>query len=374
MIRPTPSARPSFRVADVPAYVRPASGFKVDLKLDSNECPTAATLMADLLNISPASVTNYPSTRSLEVVLAERSGADSERVILTAGADDALNRIILALVQSGRNIVTTTPTFEMIGVYARQAGGGVQAVPWMSGPMPVDELSAMVNEQTAAVFVVSPNNPTGAVASSHELARLRDHLPASCVLVLDAAYDEFADEPLAACAQQLHATFITRTFSKAYGLAGLRLGYAIASTPEMARWLRNVGQPYSVSAVSIELLARWLPKLDQLVPAIVSRVRIERGEIGNLLRSHGAEVMPTQANFVLAKVDDARMLTSALAARGIAVRSFPGRQELADYVRITCPADDYGCNRLLLALRESLSTIASRTKVECKAAISGISP
>jgi histidinol-phosphate aminotransferase len=349
---------PTARTLATPAYSVPAGQPSAGpmLRLNANECPTFTPTIAAESPLSLDAIARYPDTTPLQRTLATRLDVPESHLIITAGADDALARICTALVEPGRNIVITSPTFEMIPIYAQLAGGDVREIPWMDGAFPTEAVIAAADSNTAAVFVVSPNNPTGLAASACDLRRLRDSLPHPA-LILDAAYEEFADEPLTPTALTLPNTVVTRTFSKAFGLAGLRVGYAVGD-PDLVALLRRVGQPYAVSGLSLDLVARWLEPLSRRAEETVRRVRIERSVLREDLRRLDLDVLPSQGNFVLARFATAARasaVAASLAARGTLVRSFQNRPELSDHLRITCPADETAFETLRVALRAALT-------------------
>jgi histidinol-phosphate aminotransferase len=259
---------------------------------------------------------------------------DPRRVLVTAGGDEAIDRICRAYLTSGSELIQPTPTFEMIARYAGLAGANVVSVPWPQGAYPTDEVIARINSATRVVCVVSPNNPTGASASAEDLQRLSEAAPQALLLV-DLAYTEFADCDLTKIALSLPNAVVVRSFSKAWGMAGLRVGYA-AGPEKIIDCLRAAGGPYTVSRPSLALVAERLP---DGVARFVDTVRKEREDLFNLLRDLGAEPLPSQANFVLCRFKDAAWVYAALAALGILVRIFPGRRELAGCLRITCPGE-----------------------------------
>jgi histidinol-phosphate aminotransferase len=219
--------------------------------------------------------------------------------------------------------------------------------------MPADSIVAAATSATAAVFFVSPNNPTGAAATPDDLRQIRAGVP-HAVLAADLAYAEFADIDLTPVALRLPDTVVFRTFSKAIGLAGLRVGYAIG--PEwLIDALRAVGQPFAVSSVALAVAAAVFCDGDEQVARTVREVRTERAELVTRLRSLGAEPFDSQANFVLCRFADAPRIANSLAISGIAVRQFPGRENLRNCIRITCPGDPASFERLSAALERALA-------------------
>jgi histidinol-phosphate aminotransferase len=325
------------------------------LKIDANEgrLPDEA-LLERLRTIEPEMLRRYPTTQALEARLASRFALDASQVIVTAGADDALDRICRATLEPGRQAVVTDPTFVMIPRYVRLAGAELVSVGWLDRPFPIAELVEAVHPSVGAAFVASPNNPTGLVARSRDLTRLAETAP-TMLLAVDLAYVEFADENPMRELLELPNVVITRTFSKAWGLAGLRIGYALGA-PAVITWLRAVGHPYPTSAVSLALAGAALDAHSAITDAYIERVRRERSELFDLFRELGIEAGASQGNFVLARFSDAWAMADALLSKGIAVRRFERPGGLADRLRITCPGNDDDFQRL----RETLVGIAAR--------------
>lgn len=353
MLRVRSELIPTGRMRGARAYAVPreAAAPPIDLWLDANE---GAPPPADLLRVVAKSgidlMRRYPNARAFEKELAEHYGVTPDQVIVTAGIDDALYRSCVAMLEPGRNIVLTTPTFEMIARYARLAGGEVRETPWWNGAFPTNALIQRVNDSTRLVAFVSPNNPTGGAGTLGDLQHLSNACPQALVLA-DFAYAEFADEDLTAPALRLPNVLVLRTFSKAWGLAGLRVGYAIGPAPVVA-WLRAAGNPYAAAAPSLALAAGAFSSSAPYVCQSVARVKQERANLFTQLARIGAQPLASQANFVTARFANALAVWRALAQRGIAVRAFPGRGELEHYVRITCPAAEGAFGRLSNALAE----------------------
>ncbi len=353
--------RPRAAMARVRGYEPGHTDERIDLKLDANEGPAAPgevgaaarAVQAEVIRRYPAGAPGADKAE-LERLLAERLGIEPARALVTAGGDEALDRVCRAYLEVGREIVLPVPTFEMLRHYAVLSGAEVVEVAWWEGEFPVGAVLERASAKTAVIAVVSPNNPTGAAARVRDLERLAAGAPGALLLV-DLAYTEFADEDLTAAALALPNAVVVRTLSKAWGMAGLRVGYAAAGGrggAEIIGVLRKAGGPYSVAGPSIAAAREILRGLGSAVSAaVVARVRCERTELARVLRELGARPLESQANFVLARFDDATGVHARLAAQGIAVRRFGKGTGLETFLRITCPCDDTLFERLCGALR-----------------------
>lgn len=329
-------------------YQVPRAAAPCDLFLDGNEGRTPVSLdlrSAALQGLSTLS--RYPNDTELREILACQWQLDVACVMVTAGADDALDRICRTMFRQGGELLFPTPGFGMVPRYAQMSGGHVVAVPWTTS-FPCAALMGACTERTRVIVVTSPNNPTGAVCSAEQLRQLRRGT-GDALLVVDLAYAEFADEDLTEAALQLPNTLVLRTVSKAWGLAGLRVGYAMGS-PSWIRRLRGVGAPYAVSSLSLSLAQVALNTGRTSMDDFVSRIRIERSELVDHLNELGLAARPSQGNFVYAETDNPIWIRDALAGLGIAIRAFPEREGLAHAIRITCPGDTASFQRLRRAL------------------------
>lgn len=339
---------PSVAIAETTSYAVPRHPAAVDMRLDGNEgpCPPAELLST----ISDAELLRrYPDARQLEQRISDRLGVDASQVLVTAGADDALDRACRALLCRGRELVLPVPTFEMLPRYARWTGASVRCVPANGEGYPRADVLAAVSPRTAAIAVVSPNNPTGSVATLADLEALSEAAPNAALLV-DGAYAEFADDDLTDAALALPNALVFRTFSKAWGLAGLRVGYVVGPA-WLIDWLRSAGHPYAVASPSLAIASAQLERgPDQ---RYIDSVRRERALLRDDLRAMSFETQSSQANFVLARSPRAGWLRDGLAGLGIAVRGWPGDSLLQEAVRITCPGDA----AQLARLRRSIATV-----------------
>jgi len=333
-------------------YSPPEFTGRIELELSRNEGRPARALEAK--SLSSEALARYPDLTQLRAELARRSGLEPERVLVTAGADDALLRTCLATLGEGRQALLTRPTFEMIPRYVELARGTLREVDWPEGTFPTEKFLAAAKPQTAVAFIVSPNNPTGAVASAEDVERIAAALP-NALVVLDAAYGEFADDDLTSLALRFENVVVMRTLSKAWGLAGLRIGYALGS----ARWIERLaacGNPFPVSAASEAIALRRLATGEADMRNYVERTRVERNELTATLARFGARVAePSEANFVLARGLDARWTTAAAASLGVALRRFPDNPLLEDAVRVTLPGDPRCFERLSAVLEAALA-------------------
>lgn len=327
-------------------YSSPVLGPDVDLDLSRNEGKSAAANLISSIYRSDELIRRYPDTGPLRRRLARLHGADEDQVLVTAGGDDGLLRCFLARLGPGMCAVATKPTFEMIPIYAKQVGSRLIEIEWWEGPYPTADIISASTE-AEAVFVVSPNNPTGATITEAELRKVSE---AARFVVLDAAYAEFADEDLTPAALETGNVVVVRTLSKAYGLAGLRVGYLLGP-PDLIAEVSAFGSPYSVSALSgaIALERLNLPARD--TATVLSAVRSERTELTALLEALGTRPLPSQGNFVLAESADADWIFDGCASLGVGIRRFLGREELANWVRITLPGDRQDFDRLKRTLR-----------------------
>lgn len=339
---------PQSRIDPAWAYEEPRPRPGV-LRLDRNEglLPSRDAL-AELAQLDPELLRRYPDVSALTALLAARSGVGPERVIVTAGADEAIDRICRAFLVPGRTLLLPDPSFEMLDQYAALAGGELVHIAWPSDAFPTGEFLEQIDERTAVIAIVSPNNPTGSVASLSDVRRIAAAAPDALVLV-DHAYVEYADDDLTGALLDIPNVVIARTLSKAWGLAGCRVGYAIGDSQIIAV-LRAAGGPYPVAGVSVALATRQLERGAAALATHVARVREERDILTRQLALRGLFPRRSQANFVFVECGDrARFCAAGLAALGVLVREFrkPG---LSTALRITLPGEPSGFDRLTAAI------------------------
>jgi len=325
------------------------------LRLNSNEGPRAPqALLAELAALDPELLRCYPDATAVETALAARVGVSPDRVVVTAGADEALDRIYRAYAGPDRPVLLPEPTFDMLERFAELAAAPLVRVPWLTDAFPLEEILAQLDNRIAIVVIVSPNNPTGGVAARDDVRRIAAAAPRS-LLLLDQAYIEYADEETDPAVFDLPNVVVVRTMSKAWGLAGCRVGYAVGS-PNVIAVLRAAGAPYPVAGPSLALALSQLRRGGAVLRAHVTQVRAERAKLRELLCAAGIDARASQANFVFADFGArAGFVRDGLRARGILVRDFHGRAGLETGLRITLPGDPADFERLTRALETVLA-------------------
>lgn len=325
------------------------------LRLNANEgrpCVGAAAIAA---LVDSEVLRRYPDSGPLEAALAGRMGLPPERVIATAGADDAIDRAIRSFGRSGQAVLSTAPAFEEYYAAALRSGSRYVSVPREpDGPFPLAALkSAIASERPALVVVASPDSPGGGVIRLSELSELAAAARAAgASLLFDVAYSDFDEgREVYAEAPSIPSVIATGTFSKAYGLAGLRVGWAAGSAGDIAK-LREAGPPYSLCTFSVAAALAALRQGEAAKDEFVAQVRRERGRLAEALAAVGARTWPSAANFVTAYVPDSGAFSAALAERRIKIRSWVGKPGREGMVRVTCPGDEAEFGLLLGALRD----------------------
>ncbi len=368
--KPSSSVEPVEAIGDLDPYDIPRPQSPTDLHLDGNlgPEPSAASLKA-LEAIDPTEVRKYPDPSRLEAAIAEHEEVPVERVMVTNGSNGALDRACRISLSSDRTMVTTRPTFSLFPMFAEAAGAELRQVGWRTGSFPTEGILEAIDDSTGLVVVVTPNNPTGLTARRDAVVRVVDRArEVGALTLIDHAYVEYTDRDLTSLALEGEGIVVTRTFSKAWGMAGIRIGYAVAS-PSLLETLSVVGNPYPVSSLSLRVAERRLASEDVSIDEHVQTVAEHRADLRNLLASYGVETTDSEANFILPRFEDAGRVHEALADTGIAVRAFNEREGVDSGLRITVPDDGAKQERLTRALHailESEDRSSNRSKAREK--------
>jgi histidinol-phosphate aminotransferase len=297
----------------------------------------------------PANEYPHPSNEPLRSTLASASGVDADRVIVTSGADEALSYVASVYLGPGRSAVVADPSFSMFRVVTEASGASLVRVPvdehW-DMPLP-GVLDAVRDPTVGVVWLCSPNNPTARLLSSDFVSAVIEAAP-DAVVVVDEAYYEISGQTHAPLVLDSPNAVLVRTFSKGYGLAGARVGYLVASL-DVTRAIESIRLPQNLTAFGIAAACRAFEDqvaLQERVAAIVS----ERSRLTAALSARGWEVVPSAANFVLARPPrPAAEVATWLQGAGLIVRSYPSHPRLNSWLRITVrsPEED---DRLLARL------------------------
>ena len=295
-----------------------------------------------------------PLANDLRDMIAEANGLDRDQVLLGNGGDELLFNIALAWGGPGRKFLNLPPTFSVYAANARLTGTEVVDVPRLAD-YSIDEEAVFARLEQGDidyVIVASPNNPTGKLANEEFLVKL---LNATDALVLvDEAYFEFSRTTMRPYLAMHKNLLILRTFSKAFSLAGVRMGYILGNA-EVIREFLKVRQPYSVDAVS-QAIAREVfserQKFERGIMAIIS----ERNRLlEELAKVPGVTVYPSDSNYILFKLEGADKVWEALYARGILVRDFSHTPMLENCLRVSVGTEEEN-NEFLAALREIVAS------------------
>ncbi len=319
------------------------------LRLDANEGRQALSPEALGVLASRLEAWRYPESSRLEEALAESLGVDRERLVATAGADDALDRAARALAGPGGRILSTAPAFEEYAAAAGRSGATyLEVARPLGSALPLEAILKKAAEtRPELIIVASPDNPGGGAVTRPELEALAGAGP---LVLLDATYGAFAeDQGLVRHAFTLPRLVVAGSFSKSHGLAGFRSGWAVAS-PATAQVLRQAAPPYALSSPAIAATLAVLALGPEAIAPFVAEVGRERSILRDRLAALGARTWKSEANFVAVLVADAPLLAADLAARGVLVRYWKDRPGRENLIRITCPGQEAAFLRLLEAL------------------------
>ena len=330
-------------MASLPAYV-PGRKIPGAIVLASNESPFGLLPgVADVLAERTGSVSRYPDMASAELIatIADHHGVEPERVAVGAGSVEVCGQLAAAAVEDGAEVVFGWRAFEAYPIITAVAGGTAVKVPLDAQHVhDVDAMIAAVSERTRLVFLCNPNNPTGTAVGGADLRRLVLGIPDDVLVVIDEAYREYVDPALVPDAFELLGdrpnVAVTRTFSKAYALAGLRVGYCLAA-PEVAAAVRKCQVPFSVSGLAQAAAVAALGDRQE-VARRAKLTTAERDRVRAALLDSGYDVPPSQANFVWLPLGDRTVgFAEACLNERIVVRPFAG-----EGVRVTIgtPADN----------------------------------
>ncbi|PRY92403.1 histidinol-phosphate transaminase [Donghicola tyrosinivorans] len=344
-------------ILDIALYQGGASsapGVSNVVKLSSNENPFGPSEAAvKAVAVAAHQMHRYPEIdgASLRAALAAHYDLDADRIALGVGSDEILSNICNGYAGPGDEVIYTEHGFSMYRICALASGATPVVVPENQRVVDVDNILAACTDKTRVIFVTNPGNPTGTFIPVSELERLADAMPAQAVLVIDGAYEEYAEgyEGGAELAASRPNVVMTRTFSKLFGLGGMRVGWAYADRAiiDVLNRLRN---PFNLSTIAIEAAKAALADTAHTKRCLTENARL-RAWLSGALEAHGVMSDRSGANFVLARFDDedeANACEDYLRSQGLLVRRVAG-YGLPNCLRITV-GDEPSCRRVAHAI------------------------
>ena len=352
----TRAPEPRAGVRRMKEYHPPVAG-RDGLRLDFNENTLACSprVIEALRKITGADLTRYPERGTVEALVAASLNMVAAEVLLTNGVDEAIHVLCQAFLDRGDALLLPVPTYSMYAVYGSAAEAQIDAVPAAQDfRFPLAAMLAAIHSRTRLIAIANPNSPTGATVTRDAIVAIAEGAPQAIVLV-DEAYYHFFGETVIDLVGKLPNLVVARTFSKAYGLAGLRLGALIAAEETM-RWLRRVISPYSVNQLALACLPAALEDRAYL-DWYVTEVKAARAELAQALTEFGLEYWQSEANFILTRIGTQHgAFVKAMRARGILTRDRSADPGCDGLVRITLGTREQ-MQQARLAIEASLKEI-----------------
>lgn len=323
-------ARAAYR--EISLYAPDRTSCEVDLSDNTNLWGPPPAAAASLRVASATSLTRYPSLYAPELksALARYAGVSADCIVTGCGSDDVLDSAMRAFAEPGQRVAFPDPSFAMIPIFARMNGLEGIAIP-LRPDFDVDA-DALLATRARMIYICSPNNPTGTLASPAAIERVIERAPG--IVILDEAYAEFAGTGWITSAPRREHVLVVRTMSKAFGLAGLRIGYGCGAPALVAEVEKSRG-PYKVSAIAERAAVAALTEDVEWVEAHVDEAMRNRAAFNDAIQALGLTVLPSRANFVLIPVADAEVIARRLRDAGVAVRPFTGLHGIGDALRVS---------------------------------------
>ena len=345
----TPFPREAYR--GLTRYAPDQRPVKVDLSDNTSRWGAHPAALKVMRGASAEGLTRYPSVYSeqLRLAVAETFEVPLDSVSTGCGSDGLLDSAFRAAGEPGEAIAFLTPTFSMVETFARMNGMTPRPVRQTDG----DDPSTLLAEAPALLYLCSPNNPTGKILQRPWIERLLVAAESlGTIVLLDEAYADFADGDFVQEAVRSTRLLILRTMSKAYGLAGLRVGFALGP-PDVIQEIEKSRGPYQISRLGEAAAVAALRDEEQWLDGVIQEVKHEREHLQEELKGRGWHPLPSGGNFVLVPLEGrpSREVTAALRVKGVAVRPFPALPGIGDSIRVSIgPRNEL--DRFLVALDE----------------------
>ncbi len=354
---------PRARVQAMKEY-HPPLGSRDALRLDFNENTIACSpkVREVLGQISAGALTRYPERKPVEAIVATHLGLKPEQVALTNGVDEAIHVLFETFLESGDELLLPVPTYTMYEIYASATDADVVTV--LAGGdlrFPFERLLAAITPRTKIVAVANPNSPSGSVATREQLIELARHAP-HAILLVDEAYFHFYGETILDLVGTIPNLIVSRTFSKAYGLAGLRIGL-LAGPVELMRWIRRVLSPYSVNSVALACLPPALEDKAYL-DWYVHEVLTARADLEAALDALRIRHWPSSANFILVNIGPQHAEFSCqMRSAGVLVRDRSSDPGCEGRVRVTIGTREQ-MQSAIAALTQTMTALREKGKTQ----------
>jgi len=350
------TVKPRKAVLEMPEYHPPLAG-RDALRLDFNENTFSPSpkVLERLRKVTAEGLTKYPERAPEEKIVAEHFGLEPSQVVLTNGLDEAIHLMACAFLEEGDEAMIATPGFFMYDVSIQMMTRNIVRVQSDETlAFPFERFLAAITEKTKLIIVASPNNPTGAVVSREQLLAIAKAAP-QAVLMVDEAYYHFHGETTMQDVGKVPNLIVARTFSKAYGLANLRIGM-LAGPAELLKYVCKVSSPYNVNGMALDCLPAAVAD-EEYLTWYAEQVRVGRERMMAGLRELGVPFFESHANFVLMRIGAKhKELVAAMRARGVLLRDRSTDPGCDGFVRITIGVEEH-VTRGLAALKESLQEI-----------------
>ena len=348
--------QPRSLVLSMPEYHPPLAS-RTALRLDFNENTLAPSprVMARLRELTAEALTVYPEREPVERIVAQHLGLNSDQVLLTNGVDEAIHLMACAFLDEGDEALICTPTFFMYDVSISMMTSQLKRVQTDDSlAFPFERFLAAITPCTRLIMVASPNNPTGAVVSREHLLAIAKAAP-HAVLMVDEAYFHFFGDTVLGDIADIPNLIVARTFSKAYGLANLRIGM-LAGDPRLMRYLRKVSSPYNVNGVALAVLPDALADTDY-INWYATEVHQGRERVMEALEELGVRTWPSAANFVLMDIGSRhQQFCAVMREKGVLLRDRSSDPGCEGYVRITIGPEEH-VTRAIQVLKAALGEL-----------------
>jgi histidinol-phosphate aminotransferase len=335
---------PVYSVSETEEDIIERYGLDRVVYLASNENPFGCSdqVAAAIVNVS-LNASRYPdaSASKLRQKLAELNSVSIDNVLVGNGSNEILDNVARAYLNDGDEVVISDHSFAMYPIFAKSVGAIVNSVPMNDWCVDLDAIKSEISNSTKVVYIANANNPTGSMLSVADIQKFLTEIPSSIVVVIDEAYIEFSDESYHSVVQLIEHfenLVVSRTFSKAYGLAGLRIGYGIACKVVL-RNLQKMCRPFNVNLVALDAAEAALDDVEFLNKTVEEN-RKQKGILQRWFLENEIEYLPSQANFLTFQVKGrAEACIQFLKQRGVIVRGLSG-YGMVNWVRVSVGLSD----------------------------------